>query len=830
MTTVLTPRAEQRVERLHEIWEERPGLVGWLTTVDHKRIGLLYLFTTMAFFLAGGVEALLMRTQLAQPNEHVVSPERFNELFTTHGVTMIFFAVIPMQIGAFGNYLVPLMIGARDMAFPRMNALSYWLFLASGVFLYAGVFSGHAPNAGWFDYVPLALKRYNPGSNVDFYALALIFTGVSTTLGAINLIVTIFKNRAPGMSLNRMPLFCFAILATSFSLIFALPSLTVDLVFLELQRKAGFHFFDVGHGGDPLLWQHLFWIFGHPEVYIIVLPAFGIATSIIPTFSRRKMLAFPLVALAELLVAFIGFGVWAHHMFATGLPLIAVVFFAAASMMVVIPSTIQVFAWTLTVTMGRPLFNAPLMFIGGFIVFFVLGGLSGISFAAIPIDQATTDTYYVVAHFHFIIFGAAVFPLLGGLFYWFPKVTGRLYNEPLAQAGFWLTFVGTALTFFPMHIAGWLGMTRRVYTYPSDAGWSTYNLIESVGGFVLAAGLVADRVQPRLEPRQGAAVRTRSFLRRHARVDDGLAAAALQLRRHPARVEPVPELGPGRPRGGRARPRPRRSRLRRRARDAGVDGQGRLPRRRARDAFGVGVADRDRRLRIAALRARAAVALSRRALVRRRRGARARRMALARAGAGAAVTEAVVPARPRTASSNGWWGMVAFVATEATLFGVLLGTYFYLRVRAVHWPPPGTPAPKVVLPLVLAGVLAATTIPIFLASRAASAGLARRTQAFFFVALVVQSVYFGIQIHEMASDLDRFTPQQSSYGSIYYTLLGAAHTHVAVGILMSMWLVLRLVTGLTRYRLAAVRAIAFYWYAVAVIGVVVALCLATAAL
>ncbi|MFL6036725.1 MAG: cbb3-type cytochrome c oxidase subunit I, partial [Gaiellaceae bacterium] len=319
MTTVLTPRAEQRVERLHEIWEERPGLLGWLTTVDHKRIGLLYLFTTMAFFLAGGVEALLMRTQLAQPNEHVVSPETFNELFTTHGVTMIFFAVIPMQIGAFGNYLVPLMIGARDMAFPRLNALSYWIFLASGLFLYAGVFTGHAPNAGWFDYVPIALRRYNPGPNVDFYALALIFTGISTTIGAINLVVTIFKNRAPGMSLNRMPLFCFAILATSFSLIFALPSLTVDLVFLELQRKAGFHFFDVGHGGDPLLWQHLFWIFAHPEVYIIVLPAFGIATSIIPTFARRKMLAFPLVALAELLVAFIGFGVWAHHMFTTGL-------------------------------------------------------------------------------------------------------------------------------------------------------------------------------------------------------------------------------------------------------------------------------------------------------------------------------------------------------------------------------------------------------------------------------------------------------------------------------------------------------------------------------
>jgi cytochrome c oxidase subunit 1/cytochrome c oxidase subunit I+III len=382
------------------------------------------------------------------------------------------------------------MIGARDMAFPRMNALSYWLFLASGLFMYASVFMHAAPNAGWFDYVPLALKQYNPGRNIDFYALGLIFNGVSTTAAAINFIVTIFKLRAPGMSMNRMPLFCFAMLAVSLSLIFALPSLTIDLVYLELQRTLGFHFFDVAHGGDPLLWQHLFWLFGHPEVYIIILPAFGIATSIIPTFSKRKMIAFPLVALAELLVAFIGFGVWAHHMFATGLPTITLVFFAAASMMVVIPSTIQVFAWTVTVALGRPEFKTPLLFIGGFIVFFVLGGLSGIMFAAIPFDQATTDTYFVVAHFHFIIFGAAVFPILGGMYYWFPKVTGRLYNEGLAKLSFWLTFVGTAVTFFPMHILGLLGMTRRVYTYPSSLGWGAYNLSETIGAFILTAGLL----------------------------------------------------------------------------------------------------------------------------------------------------------------------------------------------------------------------------------------------------------------------------------------------------------------------------------------------------
>jgi cytochrome c oxidase subunit I len=420
----------------------------------------------------------------------VLSPDTFNQMMTMHGVTMIFLFIVPMTTGAFGNYLLPLMLGARDMAFPRLNALSYWLFLGSGLFLYTSVFLGKGPNCGWFCYTPLNTRTYDPGLNVDFYALGLIFNSLASTAGALNFIVTTFKLRAPGMSLNRMPLFVYAILAVSFSLIFALPPLTTDLVFLELQRRVGFHFFDVANGGDPLLWQHLFWLFGHPEVYIIILPAMGIATSIIPTFAKRKMIAFPLVALAELLVAFIGFGVWAHHMFATGLATSTLVFFAAASMMVVIPSTIQIYAWLFTVNLGKPEFRAPLLFIGGFIALFVIGGLSGIMFAAIPFDQATTDTYFVVAHFHFIIFGAAVFPILGGMYYWFPKVTGRMYDERWAQASFWVTFLGTALTFFPMHIVGLLGMTRRIYTYEPHLGWDAYNLSETIGAFILTAGLL----------------------------------------------------------------------------------------------------------------------------------------------------------------------------------------------------------------------------------------------------------------------------------------------------------------------------------------------------
>jgi cytochrome c oxidase subunit I+III len=405
-------------------------------------------------------------------------------------VTMIFLFVVPISIGAFGNYLIPLMIGARDMAFPGMNAVSYWIYLCAGTFIYVGVFSGNGPSAGWFDYVPLASETYSPGPGIDYYALGLIFVGISTTATSVNIIVTIFRLRAPGMSINRMPLFCFAFLAVAFALVFALPPLTSALVLLELDRMLGFHFYDVAFGGDTILWQNLFWIFGHPEVYIIILPAFGIATSIIPTFVRRRMVAFPLVALAEILVAFIGFGVWVHHMFSVGLATATTIYFAAASLIIVIPSGIQLFAWITTILTGTARFKTPLLWIIGFIILFIVGGLSGVMFAAIPFDQQLTDTYFVVAHFHYVIFGAAVFPLLGGLYYWFPKVTGRMYYERWGQASFWLSFIGMNLTFFPMHILGLEGMPRRDYTYPDDLGWGTLNLLESIGAYLLAAGLI----------------------------------------------------------------------------------------------------------------------------------------------------------------------------------------------------------------------------------------------------------------------------------------------------------------------------------------------------
>jgi cytochrome c oxidase subunit I+III len=479
--------AAVEIERLERAWAEPGGLVSALTTVDHKRIGVRYLVTASAFFVLAGIEALVMRMQLAGPNRRLLSPEMYDQLFSMHGVTMIFLFVTPMLSG-FGNYFVPLQIGARDMAFPRLNALSYWIYLASGLFLYSSLVLGIAPDDGWFNYAPLSSA--SPGSNIDFYGLGLIFVGISTTIGAVNFIVTMARLRAPGMSLNRMPLFCWSVLATSLSIVFALPALTLDCLLLELQRKWGFHFFDAAHGGDALLWQHLFWIFGHPDVYIIFLPAVGIVSTIIPVFSQRPMVAQSWVILATMATAFLGFGVWVHHMFAVGLPQITMTFFAAASMTIAIPSGIQVFAWLTTILTGRPVIRTPFLFIIGFIVTFVIGGLSGVMFAVIPFDQQVTDSYFVVAHFHYVLFGGAVFPILAAIHYWLPKMSGRLYNERLGKLSFWLVFLGFNVTFFPMHIAGLLGMPRRVYTYPSGEGWGWLSLISTIGAFVLAVGLV----------------------------------------------------------------------------------------------------------------------------------------------------------------------------------------------------------------------------------------------------------------------------------------------------------------------------------------------------
>jgi cytochrome c oxidase subunit 1/cytochrome c oxidase subunit I+III len=488
---------------LAAIWETRPGFLGWLGSVDHKEIGKRYLLTAFAFLMIGGVEALIMRAQLAQPNQTLLTPAEYSQIFTMHGVTMVFLYALPMLSG-FSNYLWPLILGSRDMAFPRLNAFSYWVFLASGIFIYSTFLIGQAPNAGWFSYVPLAGREYDPGLNIDVYALGLIFLGISTTVGAINFIVSLMRTRAPGMSVNRMPILVWGTLTASVANLFAVPALSAACLLLWLDRTFGMHFYDPQGGGQPLLWQHLFWVFGHPWVYALVLPAMGIVSDALPTFCRRPLVGYTAVALATVTTMVVGFGVWVHHMFATGLPGLALSFFGAASMIIAIPSAVSVFAWVGTIWTGRPVFKTPFLYFAGFILLFVVGGVSGFMTAAVPLDWQLTDTYFVVAHLHYVLLGINVFPVIGGLYYWYPKFTGRMTSERLGRWSFWVSFVGFNLAFFPMHLSGLRGMPRRIYTYPADMGWDVANMITSIGSAVFAVGILLTLYNLAVSRRRGA--------------------------------------------------------------------------------------------------------------------------------------------------------------------------------------------------------------------------------------------------------------------------------------------------------------------------------------
>ncbi|MFF4777189.1 cytochrome c oxidase subunit I [Microtetraspora fusca] len=476
-------------ERVARHWPEGHGLRGWITTVDHKRIGRRYMVTAAVFFTLAGIEALVMRTQLALPEGKVVSPGVYDQLFSLHGTAMIFFFATPMLFG-FGNFLLPLMLGTRDMAFPRFNAFGYWVFAAAGLFMFSSLLFGVAPNAGWFAYVPLSGARYTPDLNLDVYSLGLLFLGISTTGSGINFIATALKLRAPGMTLSRVPVFVWALVVTSFMVVFALPPLNLANAMLFLDRRFGTKFFVPTGGGDALLWQHLFWLFGHPDVYIIVLPALGIVSAIVPTFSRRPIAAYPVIVLATVATGIISFGVWVHHMFAVGLPQLAMTFFSAASIVITIPAGIQIFSWLGTMLLGRVVLAVPMLWALGFILVFVLGGVTGVMFAIVPFDQQSTDSYFVVAHFHYVLFGGAVFPIIGGVFYWWPKFTGRTTSVRAGLWSFWLVFAGFNLTFFPMHIAGLLGMPRRVYTFAPGLGWDAWNLLSTAGAYLLALGLL----------------------------------------------------------------------------------------------------------------------------------------------------------------------------------------------------------------------------------------------------------------------------------------------------------------------------------------------------
>jgi cytochrome c oxidase subunit 1 len=495
------------LEHDHPPHAEKTGLWSWLTTVDHKRIGILYGATAFFFFLLGGLEALVIRLQLMKPDNTLVSPDFYNQLFTMHGTSMIFLAVMPLS-AMFFNYFIPLQIGARDVAFPRLNAFSYWVFLLGGIFINVSFLFNAAPNAGWFGYANLTSPTYSTGPNTDFWFLGLQILGIASIAAAVNFFTTVVNMRAPGMTLLRMPMFVWMSFITQILLLLAFPVITVALFYLMFDRHFGTHFFIPSGGGDPILWQHLFWIFGHPEVYILILPAFGIISEILPVFSRKPLFGYTAMVFSGAFIAFLGFGVWSHHMFSTGMGPFADAFFSLTTMLIAVPTGVKIFNWIGTIWGGSIQYKTPMYFALGFIAMFIIGGLSGVMHSSPPADLQQTDTYFVVAHFHYVLFGGSIFALTGGAYYWWPKMFGRLLDEGLGKLHFWLMFLGFNLTFAPMHILGLNGMPRRVYTYPAGLGFEFWNMVETVGSFLIAASMlvfIANILKSRRGPAPGLA-------------------------------------------------------------------------------------------------------------------------------------------------------------------------------------------------------------------------------------------------------------------------------------------------------------------------------------
>ncbi|MBV9581924.1 MAG: cytochrome c oxidase subunit I, partial [Chloroflexi bacterium] len=479
VTTVAAPYPAPAVEPL------RPtGLLRWVTTVDHKDIGILYLLTSLAFGICGGIEALLIRVQLAVPRNTFLGPDAYDAIFTMHGTTMIFLVVMPVLLG-FANYIVPLQIGARDMAFPRLNAFSYWLFLFGGIVLYFSFLNGTPPDIGWFSYAPLSEPPFSLEVGVNYWAIGLLLTSAGTIATGVNLFVTVVCLRTSGMSWFRMPVFTWMSLVTAFLVLAAIPALTAAQIMLLFDRYLGTQFFDVSRGGSALLWQHLFWYFGHPEVYIMALPAFGIISEVLPVFARKPLFGYPVVVGSGIAIAFLSVSVWAHHMFTVGMGDVADAAFGLTSMTIAVPTGIKVFSWLATVWGGRIRLRLPMLFALAFLIQFTIGGLSGVHFATVPVDWATHDTYYVVAHFHYVLGGGSLFAILAATYYWFPKMSGRMLDERTGKFVFWLMVVGFNVTFFPMHILGLMGMARRTYTYPDLPGWGAINFAETIGAFLM---------------------------------------------------------------------------------------------------------------------------------------------------------------------------------------------------------------------------------------------------------------------------------------------------------------------------------------------------------
>ncbi len=840
--------------RLAEVWSRRPGLLGYFSGVNNNVIGSAYIVTALFFFALAGLDSLVLRTQLAVPENELVPADKFNQLFTTHGTAMMFLFAVPM-LEAMAIYSLPLLLGARDMVFPRMSAFSYWTYLFSGLLFYASTLPDIAsfilpgppipapvPDAGWFAYPPLTGPQYSPGLNIDFYLIGLGAAEFAGLGAAIEIIVTIFKVRAPGMALHRMPLYAWSLLVMAFAILFAFPAVIVSSTLLELERKFNLPFYDPARGGDPLLWQHLFWIFGHPEVYIMLIPATGIVSTLVPVFARRPIAGYPFIATAMLATGFLSFGLWVHHMFAAGLPLLAISLFGAASMMITIPSGVQVFAWIATMRNGKQLvINTPMLFVIGFIITFVLGGLSGVMVASVPLDWQVHDTYFVVAHFHYVLVGGVVFPIFAGVYYWLPKASGNMYDERLGKLTFWLMFIGFNLTFLPQHNAGLLGMVRRVLTYPAELGIGSYNFVSTIGAYVTALGVLAFLWNFVQTVRSGKPASSNPWNANTLEWVVPSPTPAYTFREIPEvrSRDPLWDQGwswwqPERRPGGATEP------------DAGVAPRGggaEEPEPLWREVPGTTVMEArpESVVRLAgdsiwpfaaavAVTAASVGLLFNQAVL----GALGTLASIAciimwmwpnrrereMPGAGATLGYPALPVHTSGTASPDWWAMALSVLAVAITLTYVIFSYYYLRFHAPSWPPAGVAPPALPLAMGSALLLVVSAAPMYLAERAIRRGDQRTLRSGLAIGTALGVVFLVLQGFDyLRLGLD---PQANAYGAIFLVAAGSHLAIVIAGLVISAIVQLQAWQGhFNHMRFVAVQNVALYWYFVAASGVVI---------
>jgi cytochrome c oxidase subunit I+III len=823
------PVSEETFER---VWKDPQGLMGLLRGVQNQPIGIRLIGLSIFFLILGGVQALLMRVQLAVPENTFLDPETYNRLMTMHGTTMMFLVAIPM-IEGIGTLVLPQMLGSRELPFPRLAAFAFWTFLFGGLIFYFGFFVDAVPDGGWFAYVPLTNKEYSPDLGIDFYLLGLNVAETAAIAGAFELIISFFKMRAPGMSINRVPVFAWAIMITGWMIIFAFTPLIVGSTMLELDRAIGTQFFNPDQNGDPLLWQHIFWIFGHPDVYIIFIPPLGIVATIATVFARRALIGYTLIVVSLVATGFFSFGLWVHHMFATGLPELSLSFFSAASMMIAIPSGIQIFAFIATIWSGKPVFKTPLLFVIGFLFIFVIGGLSGVMIASVPVNLQAHDTYFIVAHFHYVLIGGWLFPIFAAIYYWFPKFVEKMPNERLGKWNFWLLFFGFNLAFFPMHISGILGMVRRVYTYPAGQGLEPYNLLSSIGAFIIGASFVIFLINMFNSARNGA----------HA-PPNPWGADTLEW----ATTTPMPEYG------FRRLPIVRSRHPLWDTTDAPTDtqtaklieGMANYPLHYRSQLVTTAVdAQPEELYRVAGpsiypFWSALSIAVMTLLLVFSQ---------YALAGVALLVTIALIigwhsdtddysdpeaerafeaefgiPLRPHGSRAVASWGMRLTVITLATALFTLAFSLLYLRLTPPQWPPEGIPAPDALLPGVALRILLASVIPMIWAAKAVNRDNPSRLRWGLLLATLLGVVYVGINLYSYT--MLGFNHTTQAFGSIFMLLAAFQMLTTLAAIVMSAVSLVAFVRGARNAaeahprRHQSIRDIALFWYYTVAAGVI----------